>query len=63
MQITEYKLTIEGDIHGHQVTTSLTYRGNENIMLTSTDMSDIHHEKILRVPRHILKNFMEMIDA
>jgi hypothetical protein len=69
MQITEYKLTIEGEIGGHPVTKSLTYRGNENIIIDDSDGSvvddkdyDDHNHTIIKFPRHILKKFMEMIE-
>lgn len=77
MNITEYKLTITGNVseindNGVAVTEykkELIYRGNENIIISeSHDFTEEEliegydgHEEIL-FPRHILQKFMEMID-
>jgi len=58
MNITEYKLTITDDVR----TKTLTYRGNENIILECNIPQNEDNSAML-FPRHILEKFMEMINS
>jgi hypothetical protein len=58
MNITEYTLTISDG----EREKSLTYRGNENIVIRSSMIENEDNTAML-FPRHVLEKFMELIQC
>lgn len=59
MSITEYSLTITQQCGSNEFTKTLTYRGNENIIVKQT--SERAEVEIL-IPRHQLEAFLRVIE-
>jgi hypothetical protein len=61
MTITEYSLTITQQCGSNEFTKTLTYRGNENIIIKAEASDDDEAIHIL-IPRNIMEAFLKMIE-
>ena len=60
MEIVEYALTITQRVGEEDISKTLIYRKNENIIIRY-ETSDDDEAMQLSLPRHVLESFMEMI--
>lgn len=62
MNITSWHVEVEGENGGYPVKKSVTYRGNENLVIKCDYEKEANETTVIRFPRYVMDKFLEMIE-